>query len=87
MRTKKEIKEKIKEVSEERKTIREFSVFGDPNWKTMDAELEILKANLSEDEVGEALERMTDYYDGDFPKESVEKSKMDTYDWLLGNRD
>lgn len=87
MRTKKEIKSKIKELSNDRKTLPQYSMFGTNNWKTLDKELEILKSNLTETQVKKALNKMIDYYEGNFPEDETEKTKMDTYDWLLGNRD
>ena len=87
MRSKKEIKKKIQELSKERKELPHYSIFGNNNWGTLDANLEILQANLTKVEVKEALEKMSEYYNGNFPEEEIEKSKMNTYDWLLGNTD
>jgi len=89
MRIKKEIKKKIKELQKEYSKLPHYSMFGDDNWKRRDAMLAILNGALEQGEewVENKLERMTDYYEGNFPEDEVEKLKMDTYDWLLNNID
>lgn len=42
-RTPEEIAEMIEALDEDRKTLPEFSRFGDPNWKIIDAQLAILR--------------------------------------------
>ena len=88
MRTVKEIKNKIKKIKAERKTIRQFSMFGDNNWGTMDKQVEILEGVLNKSiDPDDELEKMKDYYDNNFPEEQIEKAKMDTLDWVLKNID
>lgn len=89
MRTEKEIKEKLKELQEEYSKLPHYSFFGDDNWKRRDGVLTILNEALKQEEdwVKDKLEKMTDYYDGDFPEDELEKAKMDTYDWLLNHTD
>jgi len=42
-RTPEEIAEMIEALEEDRKVLPEFSTFGDPNWKIIDAELAVLR--------------------------------------------
>lgn len=86
---KKLIEKKLKELKKERGTIRQFSMFGDNNWGTLDKEMEILINCLTKKSFNpeEELDKMRDYYDGNFPEEQIEKSKMDALDFVLGNVD
>lgn len=89
MRTKKEIRKKLKEIQEEYSKLPHHSFFGDDNWKRRDTMLGILNEALKQgkDWVEDKLERMTDYYEENFPEDDIEKLKMDCYDWLLNNID
>ena len=86
---KKLIEEKLKELKKERGTIREFSVFGDNNWGTLDKEIEILQKCLTDKsfDPDKELDKMRGYYDGNFPEGQIEKSKMDALDFVVGNID
>jgi len=88
MRTAKEIKNKLTRIEKERKTIRQYSMFGDNNWGTMDKQIEVLRNVLNKKiDPDDELEEMKDYYNDNFPEEQIEKSKMDALDWVLGNTD
>ena len=82
MRKKKEIKAQIKKTIGERKTLPEYSMFGDANWEMLDAELEILnKALIGEIDDYDCQEFVEDNLDN--PKEDqILCAQCDTYDWL-----
>lgn len=89
MRTNKEIKEKLKELQEEYSKLPHYSMFGNDNWKRRDTITNIFNEALKQGEewIEDKLEKMTDYYEGNFPEDDIEKLKMDAYDWLLNNID
>jgi len=89
MRTKKEIEKKLKEVEKERKTIKEYNIFGGNNWRPMDKQIEILKKCIKDKnyDAQEELDKMIDYNDGNFPESEIEKAKMDILDFVVRNTD
>lgn len=51
-RSQEEINQKIVKLQKERSEIAAFSVFGDPNWKIIDAQISVLKGEITdEDEI------------------------------------
>ena len=89
MKTKKQIQSKIKSITKEYSKLPQYSMFGDNNWRQRDIMLGILSQALKQgkDWIDEQLEKMKDYYDGNFPEDEAEKRKIDTLDWLMGNID
>ena len=43
---KKKVKAKLEKLKRERKTIKQYSIFGDDNWKRLDVQIEILERLL-----------------------------------------
>ncbi len=89
MRSKKEIKKKIKELEKEKKEVPEYSMFGDPNWLVADKKVKILKkcVDLDPGEIQARLDELLDEYEGEFPDDPADKARVDAYDWVLGNTD
>ena len=87
MRTKTQINKKVKEIQKERKTLPPYSMFGTPNWKMMDAQVDLLKWCLKkkEIEIEFASKTLLEQYNNDFPPDdTVDNAKVNTYDWVLG---
>jgi len=92
MRTITEIKKKIEELKKERKTLPQYSMFGTPNWLLMDINIRILedviKNKQSQTFLEEKLDNLIEEYGGNFPDDDTQDyAKMNTYDWLLEQRD
>ena len=72
MRTKTEIDQQIAGLEKREKTLPEYSNFGDPNWKAIDAQIKILKGEKNyedyveaEDYVEQAAYTAKEWMDGD----------------------
>lgn len=90
MKTKEEIEHAMERIQAERDTIPEHSMFGDENWRTMDAQLERLKAacaDMDEDAITEerdkAYDRMDEEEGGDNLEFAYARAIADTLGWLL----
>lgn len=82
-RSAKEIKEKIAELREERNNIREFSLFGDNNWKILDLMIEVLEGKIDdEDELWDQKEELME--------QGVDESSLsdiiNIINWLNGEK-
>lgn len=74
MRTAAQIARQVEGLRAMKSTLPEFSTFGDPNWESIDAQIEIL----------EGRETAEDYED---EHETVASSARDAEDWLTGYSD
>jgi len=92
MRTITEIKNKIKELKKERKTLPQYSMFGTPNWLLIDTNIrimeDVIKNKRSPIFLEEKLDSLSEEYGGNFPDDDTEdRARMNTYDWLLKKQD
>ncbi len=89
MRSNIQVKKKIKALQVERKTLPEYSNFGDENWKIIDVQIRVLNRFLlnfwTHGDTKDRLDELLEDYGGDFPDKPIDKAKCDTYDWLLEN--
>ena len=83
MRTQKEIQRQVDGLKVERKTLPEFSFFGNKNWTTIDAVIEFLthKTNKNHQYIDETSDEFTDGDNDEYF--AVERAE----DWLIGYSD
>lgn len=69
-RTHEEINQQIEGLLEMKKTLPEYSFFGDNNWKSIDIQVDVLKGNISSNDITD-----DDFYN----------SAVDAENWLDGS--
>lgn len=81
-RTEKEIARQIEGLKKMKKSLPEFSAFGDKNWETIDAQLDVLEGKKDPDDfyVDETSE---EFEDGD---NDIYFAAERTQEWLNGNQ-
>jgi hypothetical protein len=77
MPTIKEIKDQIEGLQELKPTVRQTSMFGDNHWDSIDAQVEVLTEDLSEDEIYEKN-------DSEEWADNVKDAAMEARRWLDG---
>ena len=81
MRTKEEINYQIKGLTKMRETLPQKTMFGDDNWKKIDAQISVLKGQAKPDDFY-ADEGEEEYQDGD---NDVYNEAYTAKEWLDGN--
>lgn len=81
IRTEKQIKTQIRHLQDERKSIRQFSMFGDNNWEKLDSEIEFLQkyldGDVDESEFDDILAEKEEELGGEHFMECPEKQAID----------
>ncbi len=85
-RSKREIEKEIREIEAEKARLPEFSFFGDNNWATMDAQIEILKIALARGKP--AIIEISDEIEENMPESfgieyDLATEKLEIIAWLL----
>lgn len=87
-RSKKELQKKLIEIKNERKTIRQFSMFGKDNWSGMDNEIDwlerIIGGKADEEDAEDRITELQDEYGED--EAQMEDSEIYILEWALGIR-
>ena len=95
LKSKKEIKAKIAEEKKARKTLPEYSAFGNNNWRTIDNNIAALEWVLDNYDLFTVKDRIEDTYDQfdesdpDFSDADYEEMSdaVTPYEWAIGDRE
>lgn len=78
--TKEEINTEIAKLRQMKPNIRHYSQFGDNNWRAVDAQIEVLEDEMSEDDI-------RDRWPGEYDEMYYRDVALEAYAWLNDDED